>query len=163
MLPWIKSEEDIINFMRKIPLDKSHLRNQLTLRYFLKTRDNQLNDYEKKIEDDARQIVIVMPSIPYREIKDKLTVLGNIKNRKEVVLRQLLNEKHDLDKVLKEINVATIKKRKTESCNDILESDSTENQTNINIKIRRVDGSLEVVSEISNQGKLSTSKVRKNR
>lgn len=160
LLPWIDSDEDIINFMRKIPLDKSHLRNQLTISYFIKKRDCYSNDFEKEIEDDARQIVLVMPDTSYKEIKEKLSILGNIPNRKEVVLRQFLHKKRDLDKVLREINVSTVKKRKTDSPNDIFGLDSNESHTNINIKIRKVDGSLEVVSRISSQDKPSTSKVR---
>lgn len=160
LLPWITSEENIVNFMRKIPLDKSHLRNKLTLLYFLKTRDYRSGDFEKVIEEDARQIVIVMPDTPYNEIREKLYTLGNLPNRKEVVLRQLLYKKHDLDTVLKEINVATVKKRKSEACNEVFGVDSNGNHANINIKIRRVDGSLEVVPTISNEEKPSASKVR---
>ncbi|XP_018564406.1 uncharacterized protein LOC108905853 isoform X2 [Anoplophora glabripennis] len=162
LLPWIDSNEDIINFMRKIPLDKSHIRNQLTLCYFLKKRDCHSNNFEKEIEDDAREIVIVMPDISYKEIKEKLSILGNTPNRKEIVIRQLIHKKHDLDKILKEITVSTVKKRKSDSSNDIFELDSNEGHTNINIKIRKVGsvaGSFEVVSRISSQDQLRTPKV----
>ncbi|CAH1170092.1 unnamed protein product [Phaedon cochleariae] len=149
LLPWIESDEDIINFMRRVPLDHSHLRKQLTIYHFLKKQDEQELNFQQQIEDDAREIVMMLPDVPYKEIKERLCVLGNMTNRKEVVLRQLLFSNKDIERVLYEMYFDCRNKRKSDSLVD--HEDLNNSETNINIKIRRVQGTLEVVSRIKQE------------
>ncbi|KAJ8924800.1 hypothetical protein NQ315_000954 [Exocentrus adspersus] len=161
ILPWIESTEDVINFMRQVPLNKSHLRTKLALRHFITIKDSESFTLQAEIEDEAREIVTAIPDVSYKKIKGKLLLLGNIANRKEIVVRQLLKYRnHDLNVVLRQINSSDVKKRKSEcETDDIFASSSSGCDTNINIKIRKVDNDqLEAVSCASSRDIASTSK-----
>ncbi|XP_023018956.2 uncharacterized protein isoform X6 [Leptinotarsa decemlineata] len=159
ILPWIKSEQDIVNYLRKIPLDKNHLRIHLTILHFLKLRDREDDaDFERLIEDDAREIVSILPGTPYKDIKDQLTVMGNMPNRQEAVIRQLLLPKHELKVLVSEIDVNNVSKEKPKSIFQSVVKKDVHNETNtdIKIRIRKVKGALEVVSRFK-QKKVSAS------
>ncbi|KAG5879059.1 hypothetical protein JTB14_019486 [Gonioctena quinquepunctata] len=150
LFPWIECDRDIMNYMRKIPLDKSHLRNQLTLLHFLNLKDcENMDNFEQSIENDAREIVIMLPDIAYKLIKERLSILGNMPNRKEAVIRQLLHEKQELRSMVSELDHSSVK-RKSDNIIQINNGDQGD-ETNIKIKIRKVEGSLEVVSSFKQE------------
>nr|XP_023018957.1 E3 ubiquitin-protein ligase RNF216-like isoform X7 [Leptinotarsa decemlineata] len=161
ILPWIKSEQDIVNYLRKIPLDKNHLRIHLTILHFLKLRDREDDaDFERLIEDDAREIVSILPGTPYKDIKDQLTVMGNMPNRQEAVIRQLLLPKHELKVLVSEIDVNNVSKEKPKSIFQSVVKKDVHNETNtdIKIRIRKVKGALEVVSRFKQEKVPASSK-----
>lgn len=129
-LPWQSNNEDIIDFMRRIPPENSYLRIPITLKYFLNRKDAH-SVVIQEIEDDAKEIVSVLPCVPVHEIKKHLLALGNMHNRKEIVLRILLNGREDLQFILDQMNNLYHRKRTTTMKNE-------EFNTNAN-KIRKVD------------------------
>ncbi|CAH1115578.1 unnamed protein product [Psylliodes chrysocephalus] len=157
LLPWIGNKEDIVNFIRKIPIDHSHLRIPLSISYFFKLRDQSEENYEQNIENDAREIVILLPDTPYNLIKSRLKDLGNIPNRKEVLVKQLISERSELKWILQEIDLNGVRKRSNE--NLVALDNQQDNETNIKIKIRKIDGSLEVVSSIKQEILPSSKKI----
>ncbi|XP_056641909.1 uncharacterized protein LOC130448505 [Diorhabda sublineata] len=152
VLPWIESEEEILFFLKNIPPDHFHLRIPLALSHFLNIRDQNEENTELNIERDARNIVVLLPDTPYILIKNCLRELGNISNRKEVVVKQFLNKRPELKNVLAELNIhnsnekldVNIRKRNNpvDPEHNKLDSDITQ------IKIRKVEGSIQEVSNI---------------
>lgn len=156
LLPWIDSQEDLINFIRGVPLDHYDLRYPLTLLHFIKDKDDtESADFKQKIEEDAQDILLCLPDVTHREIKERLSALGSLKCRKEVVIRQILHERKDLLGLINHIDQN--KKRKSHNI-DIIDED-----TNIKIKISKSDeGTLRVVPISNDNNKsLNLRKVRK--
>lgn len=97
-LPWISTNEEIVNYMRTIPLDQTYQRIAITLKHFLSMRD--LHVTEQQIEDETREIITILPKVPYLKLKNGLKLLGATPNRKEVICRLFLNS----DNIEPEVN-----------------------------------------------------------
>ncbi|CAH0547652.1 unnamed protein product [Brassicogethes aeneus] len=143
-LPWITSTEEIMSFLLKIPLDNSYLRNHLALHHFIQTRDAQQTDnFQNVIENEKNEILNLLREANPDEVKERLSLLGLVPDRKEIVIRQLLNKhKVKLDSKLKEIPLEVPFKRRI-----CFETDDQE----LCVKFRKTGGKLEVVHTFSQE------------
>ncbi|CAG9827379.1 unnamed protein product [Diabrotica balteata] len=111
VLPWIESEDKIISFFRTIPQKYENLRIRLALQYFIQLRDKDEQNSGLSIESDALAISELLPYTDRNRIQNHLKELGNVYNRKEIVIRQLLKEQTHLNPLINSLisNVPELK------------------------------------------------------
>ncbi|XP_050501008.1 uncharacterized protein LOC126880956 isoform X2 [Diabrotica virgifera virgifera] len=103
VLPWLESEDNIIAFFRTIPQKYEDFRIRLALQYFIQRRDKEEENSDLSIEHDALEISELLPYTDSNRIKNHLKELGNVSNRKEIVVRQLIKEQTHLNPLINKL------------------------------------------------------------
>lgn len=126
-------EEEIREFLQRVPDSNSDLRLQVTLWNFLSSPPTNSDD----LDDDVNYILQIFPNRLSKEaVFDRLRILKDMPNRKEIVIRQLLHERRDeLDPLLLQIKnrkrvLSTCEKNKQENDEPALKLKITKNADN---------------------------------
>ncbi|CAG9859328.1 unnamed protein product [Phyllotreta striolata] len=146
MLPWIDDIIDIIHYMSKIPSEFCNIRVPISLDYFLKLRDKGEDNLKTNIENDARDIENLLPDTDHNALITKLQSLGNVPNRKEVAIRQLLKDRKDLPTIQNALS-----KKVSENSNKISEPSESKliekSESNLNEMSKSIELNLNEMSE----------------
>ncbi|XP_049819723.1 uncharacterized protein LOC109604629 isoform X6 [Aethina tumida] len=96
ILPWIPSEEVIIQFMSNLPECRPTERNILTIQHFISQHDKE-SVHEGDWLYEAFELRKLFPDMDEMIFYRSLSELGNIPNRLEIVVRQIINQPRPKD------------------------------------------------------------------
>lgn len=90
------SIEDIIAFLRKVPLNKKTCRKELAILYFLQQMKNEPTQLQDSLLKDTEEILQLFPHFDKSDVLRRLESIFNVPNRKDVVVYQIIQHKKDL-------------------------------------------------------------------